>query len=637
MSWPAAVFTLLAAVIIAGAVWYERSRPSSRTVALVAALAALAVAGRLILAPVPNVVATTDVALITGFALGGSPGFAVGALAAPVSNLWLGQGPWTPWQMAAWGLCGLLGAALAYVTGRKLGRFGLAVACAVAALAYGAILDLSVMVTFGGEQSLDRYLALSARALPFNLAHAAGNFAIALVAGPALVRMISRFRQRNDFTWRPAAALPLAALAALAAVCAPPAPADAAGPASARSYLERQQNPDGGWGATPTASSNLDMTAWAMLGVEASGRNPLDLARGGRTPLEFLSAHPAASTADLEKVILAVAGAGLSPRSFGGRDLVAALRARRSANGSWGGFIDLTAFGVFAMKAGGASSSELSRSTRWLRSAQNPDGGWGFQPGSFSTPDSTGSALQAVALTGAGSAGRDGVGYLRRAQSGDGSFGGNSQGTAWGAQGLTAVGLNPASVSSGGNDPLSYLAARQARDGHYRYSGSSDQTPIWVTSQALMAVEREPFPVEPVPRATQPGGLPDPAAGSDGPGAGAVGSSGGGSATGPAGGGNDQGLRGRVDRAGTRGGALGETVRPRANARQNWRPPAPPRTMRPELTPRPVAIGLRCCWGAWAPSPWLSAVDFSGTAAASPRQLRGPGVAERHLFGTAAD
>ena len=112
-----AVFTLLGLVIAGGIAWYERSRPSSRMVALVAALAALAVAGRLVLAPIPNVVATTDVALITGYALGGAPGFAVGALAAPVSNIWLGQGPWTPWQMAGWGLCGLLGAALARLSG----------------------------------------------------------------------------------------------------------------------------------------------------------------------------------------------------------------------------------------------------------------------------------------------------------------------------------------------------------------------------------------------------------------------------------------------------------------------------------------------------------------------------------------
>ena len=175
-------------------------------VALVAALSALAVAGRLVLAPVPNVVATTDVALITGYALGGAPGFAVGALAAPVSNFWLGQGPWTPWQMAGWGLVGLGGAGLAALTGRRLGRVGLATACGLAGFAYGALLDLSVMVSYGGEQSLDRYLALSARGVPFNLAHALGNAALALAAGPALVRMISRYRTRLEFTWRPAGA-----------------------------------------------------------------------------------------------------------------------------------------------------------------------------------------------------------------------------------------------------------------------------------------------------------------------------------------------------------------------------------------------------------------------------------------------
>ena len=166
--------------------WFERSRPSSRVVALVASLTALAVASRLVLAPIPNVVGTTDVALLTGYALGGPPGFMVGALAAPISNIWLGQGPWTVWQMAGWGLAGLAGAGLAVAAGRNLGRLGLALACGAMGLLYGALLDLSVMVTYGGEQSLDRYLALSARGIPFNLAHAAGNFAIAFAAGPRL-------------------------------------------------------------------------------------------------------------------------------------------------------------------------------------------------------------------------------------------------------------------------------------------------------------------------------------------------------------------------------------------------------------------------------------------------------------------
>ena len=120
MSWQVTSFAVLGLVIVGGFAWFERSRPPARLVGLVAALAALAVAGRLLLAPIPNVVATTDIVLFTGYAIGGAPGFAVGALAALISNFWLGQGPWTPWQMAGWGLVGLGGAGLAVVTRRRL-------------------------------------------------------------------------------------------------------------------------------------------------------------------------------------------------------------------------------------------------------------------------------------------------------------------------------------------------------------------------------------------------------------------------------------------------------------------------------------------------------------------------------------
>ena len=56
--------------------------------------------------------------ILAGYALGPAPGFAVGALTALVSNLWFGQGPWTPWQMAGWGLCGIYGAVLALLRRR---------------------------------------------------------------------------------------------------------------------------------------------------------------------------------------------------------------------------------------------------------------------------------------------------------------------------------------------------------------------------------------------------------------------------------------------------------------------------------------------------------------------------------------
>ncbi|HEV7483138.1 MAG TPA: hypothetical protein VGO13_08565, partial [Solirubrobacterales bacterium] len=93
MSWELTSFLILGGVLVAGFAWYERSRPPAQVVALVAALAALAIAGRIAFAAFPNVKPTTDIVIFAGYALGGAPGFAVGALTALVSNLWFGQGP----------------------------------------------------------------------------------------------------------------------------------------------------------------------------------------------------------------------------------------------------------------------------------------------------------------------------------------------------------------------------------------------------------------------------------------------------------------------------------------------------------------------------------------------------------------
>jgi energy-coupling factor transport system substrate-specific component len=518
VTWQVVTFALLGVVVAGGFAWYERSRPPARVVALVAALAALAVAGRLALTPVPNVVATTDIALITGYALGAAPGFAVGALAAPVSNIWLGQGPWTAWQMAGWGLVGLAGAWVAFASGRRLNRYGLAAVCGLAGLAFGALLDLSVMVTYGGEQSLDRYLALSARGIPFNLAHMTGNVAIALAAGPALVRMISRFRSRLEFEWRPAGVLPVAAVALVAVLSAGLAapPGAGAGAGSPVAWLTGNQNDDGGFAATPGQPSSPAMTGWAMLGLEAAGRNPLDLRTGGGTPVSYLrdQVDRLRSVGDLERTVLALVGAGVDPRRFAGSDLVAQLRDRRSPDGSVDGQVNLTAFYVLALRAAGVEAGKLGRPARWLREAQNPDGGWGIQPRAPSEADSTGAALQALASVGVETAVADAAHYLRRAQDSSGGFalGGtgvvNSQSTAWAVQGLVASG------SSGGaiGDALTYLASVRAADGHYRYSQASDQTPVWVTAEVLTAIHRDPFPLAAVARKPTPEPEPEPEA-----------------------------------------------------------------------------------------------------------------------------
>ncbi len=515
MSWELASFLILAAVLLAGFAWYERSRPPAQVVALVAALAALAIAGRVAFAAFPNVKPTTDIVVFAGYALGGAPGFAVGALTALVSNFWFGQGPWTPWQMAGWGICGLLGAMLA-LGGRDVGRLTLAAFCGFAGIVYGALLNFSLMATYGGDLSLEHFLVLESRAVPFDAAHAIGNFVFALIAGPAMIRMLTRFRRR--FEWRAGApeggrapALVATLLLALALVSTLPAGAGAADSGSAASWLAARQNSDGGFGDSPGDGSNSSTTAWAMLGLEASGRNPLDVSRGGKNPVEYLRAKVSglSSSGDFARTILALKGAGVNPRSFGGRDLVSALLKRRRSDGSYEGWPGSTAFAIVALRAVGASGG-LDKSQSWLGNAQNGDGGWGDVPGGPSNADVTGAAMQALPSS---KAAKGGLSFLRKHQHGDGGFslgggGVNSQSTAWAIQGMLAIGTDPASVTAGGNSAPEYLSGLQQPDGHFRYSSSSDQTSVWVTGEVLVAASGDYFPISTVPRAPKPAPAP---------------------------------------------------------------------------------------------------------------------------------
>ena len=222
MSWVLASFLVLGLALAAGFAWYERSHPSARVLALVATLAALAALGRIAFAPLPSVKPTTDIVLLTGYVLGGAPGFAVGAVGALASNLFFGQGPWTPWQMVGWGGAGVLGALLAHVAGRDLGRFALASACAVASLGFGAVMNLHLWVTFSGDHTLAKLGYYFGTSLAFDLAHAIGSFAFCLAFGPALVRALRRYRMRFEVTWRPAPAAATVARSRCSRSCCSP-------------------------------------------------------------------------------------------------------------------------------------------------------------------------------------------------------------------------------------------------------------------------------------------------------------------------------------------------------------------------------------------------------------------------------
>ena len=202
MSWALASFARCSALALAaGFAWYERIAPDVAGARARRDARRARGARAVAFAPLPNVKPTTDIVLLAGYALGGAPGFAVGAVAALASNLFFGQGPWTPWQMAAWGAGGRprRRARRAPTRARASAASRSRSPAALAGLLFGAIMDFCTWVTFSGDaHARPATSRSSATSLPFNVAHAVGNVVFCLAFGPALVRALLRFRARFD-------------------------------------------------------------------------------------------------------------------------------------------------------------------------------------------------------------------------------------------------------------------------------------------------------------------------------------------------------------------------------------------------------------------------------------------------------
>jgi energy-coupling factor transport system substrate-specific component len=186
-----ALATLLAAaaLVAAGVAWFEAGPDSTRELALVATLGAAAAAGRVLFAAIPGVQPVTVVTVVAGVALGLRAGVAVGALAAFVSNLFLGQGVWTPQQMLGWAACGAVGALFAPAL---RSRYALAAATFVLGLGFSALMDIWLWYGFFPHTGA-ALAATLARGLWFDVSHGVGNVVIALAIGPELLRMLERY------------------------------------------------------------------------------------------------------------------------------------------------------------------------------------------------------------------------------------------------------------------------------------------------------------------------------------------------------------------------------------------------------------------------------------------------------------
>ena len=164
---------------------FEKRSVGTRRMVIVAIMIALSVAGRFI----PFFKPITAITVITAVYLGGESGFLVGSLSALLSNFYFGQGPWTPFQMLAWGLIGLFAGLLQRPLKRS--RALLLVYGVLSGVVYSMLMDVW---TVGAVFDFDLYLAALVTAIPHTLLYAVSNLVFLWLLAKPFGEKLERIR-----------------------------------------------------------------------------------------------------------------------------------------------------------------------------------------------------------------------------------------------------------------------------------------------------------------------------------------------------------------------------------------------------------------------------------------------------------
>lgn len=175
---------------------FESRRPQARELVTIAVLCALAVASRVVIL-IPNFKPITGIIMLAGIGLGPQVGFLTGAVAAFASNFFFSQGPWTPWQMMAYGVGGFLAGAV--FSGRPrwqkpwiLGIFGFFAIL----LVVGPLLDSCTVFTVSTTLTWKFALAVFASGAPYNAQHGLACAVTLFLFGKPLLGKLDRLKTK---------------------------------------------------------------------------------------------------------------------------------------------------------------------------------------------------------------------------------------------------------------------------------------------------------------------------------------------------------------------------------------------------------------------------------------------------------
>lgn len=188
-------FALIAMTMIPFFARFEVRKITSREIVILAILAAIAAVSRVPFAALPSVQPTSFVIIIAGLVFGAESGFIVGAVAAIVSNIFLGQGPWTPWQMYAWGMIGMTAGLLRNTWWMKQ-MWGKLLFGFFWGYLFGWFMNLWIIVSAIENFTWEFFISIYVASIYFDLAHGLSNVFFLLIFSASWMRILHRFKRK---------------------------------------------------------------------------------------------------------------------------------------------------------------------------------------------------------------------------------------------------------------------------------------------------------------------------------------------------------------------------------------------------------------------------------------------------------
>lgn len=157
----------------------DKHSTNVRRIVIIAVMISLSICSRFIFAAVPAFKPMASIIILTGMYLGPEAGFLCGSLTAFISNFYFGQGPWTVFQMIAFGLIGLFAALLARPLKKNmllLSLYGL-----IAGIFYSFFMDIWTMLWTYSSLNKEGYLMALYTAIPYTVLYAVSNVVFLLL------------------------------------------------------------------------------------------------------------------------------------------------------------------------------------------------------------------------------------------------------------------------------------------------------------------------------------------------------------------------------------------------------------------------------------------------------------------------